>query len=462
MPRAPSSAQATTATTSAGELGLEELVRTVELRFPSILAAAQSRAAAEADKLSAEGGFDPAWRTSAAVVPLGGYPSQRLDTFVEQPLPWWGSSVFAGYRIGRGDYPVYDGKLQTNAFGEVRAGARINLWRDGPIDRRRANIQSAELGVEAAAQSAARERIEATRVASFRYWDWVAAGRKLAITRAWLDLAIARDAGLARRVEVGDVPAFERQENQRAILQRRAQAVSAQRAIEKAAIELSLFLRAEDGSPIQPDASRLPSSMPEPAPLDVARVRADERAAIERRPELRRLDAQKEQAAVERRLAENQKRPAVDVVIVGSQDLGAGDPKRGKPVLEAAVVVDIPLANRVATGKERAAAAKIARIEAETRLQRDRIVADVRDAASALAAAEERASVARAELDVARKLADQEWKRFELGEGTLLLVNLREQAGLDAELRQIDAVADWQKALAAYRAATAGAATALR
>ncbi|MDI1479823.1 TolC family protein [Polyangium sp. y55x31] len=451
-----------TASTSVGELRLDELVRAVEQRFPLILAAQQERAAAEADRLSASGGFDPSWRTSAAVIPIGGYPSQRLDTFVEQPLPWWGSSVFAGYRLGLGEYPVYDGKLATNQYGEVRAGARLNLWRDGPIDRRRASIRRAELGVDAAAQGADQQRIEATRLASFRYWDWVAAGRRLAVARTWLDLALVRDDALARRVETGDVPAFERQENQRAILQRRAQLASAQRALEQAAIELSLFLRAPDGSAILPEPARLPASMPEPTPLDVTRVRADERTAIERRPELKRLDAQKEQAEVERRWAENQKRPAIDLVVVGSQDLGPGDPKQSKPVLEAAVVVDIPLLNRVANGREQAAAAQVSRIEAQARLQRDRVVADVRDAASALAAAEQRASIARAEVDVARKLADQELRRFGLGEGTLLLVNLREQAALEAALRQIDAVADWQKALAAYHAATAGAASAVR
>ena len=452
---------ATTATTSAGELRLEELVRSVELRFPLILAAQQERVAAEADRMTASGGFDPSWRTTAAVIPVGGYPSQRIDTFVEQPLPWWGSSVFAGYRIGRGAYPVYDGKLATNEYGEVRAGARLNIWRDGPIDRRRANIQRAELGVDAATQSADQQRIEATRVASFRYWDWVAAGQRLAVARTWLDLALVRDEALARRVEAGDVPAFERQENQRVILQRRAQVVSTQRGLEQAAIELSLFLRAQDGSALLPEPSRLPRSLPEPTPLDLARVRADEREAVERRPELKRLDAQKEQAEVERRWAENQKRPAIDLVIVGSQDLGPGDPKQAKPVLEAAVVVDIPLLNRVASGRERAAAAQVSRFEAQARLQRDRVVADVRDAASALTAAEQRAAVARTELDVARKLAEQELRRFELGEGTLLLVNLREQAAVEAALRQVDAVADWQKALAAYRAATAGTGSAV-
>lgn len=453
---------AVTSTTTTNELGLAELVRSVEERFPSILAAEQDKRAAEADRTSADGGFDPSWRTTGAVIPIGGYPSQRLDTAIEQALPFWGSSVFAGYRIGRGEYAVYDGKLDTNDFGEVRVGARINLWRDGPIDRRRASIERAERGVDIAARSFDQQRIDAVRVASFRYWDWVAAGQRLALARAWLDLALVRDAGLLRRVEAGDVPAFEQQENQRAILQRQAQAIAAKRAIEQASIELSLFLRTESGAPIRSDSARLPAKIPEPTPISPARVEADERAALARRPELERLEAQKKQAAIERRWAENQRRPAIDVAVVGSHDLGPGDAKLAKPVLEATIVVDIPILTRVATGRERAASAQMARIDAQARLQRDRILADVRDAASALAAAEERVIVAGSELDVARSLAKQELKRFDLGDGTLLLVNLREQAALEAALRQIDALADWQKGLAAYRAATAGVVTAIR
>lgn len=451
-----------TSTNTTGVLNLDELVRSVEDRFPTILAAQQDVLVAEADRMSASGGFDPTWRTSAGVIPLGGYPSQRLDTAVEQPLPIWGSSVFAGYRIGRGDYPVYDGKLATNDFGEVRAGARINLWRDGTIDRRRANIERASLGVDVAESSLDQQRIDVVRIASFRYWDWVAAGRRHAIALSWLDLALVRDAALGRRVEVGDVPAFEKQENERVILQRRSQVVAAKRSLDQAAIELSLFLRTSEGKSVLPDSARLPGSIPDPSPLSPAAVAADERAAMERRPELPRLGAQKKQAEVERRWAENQRRPAIDVVVVGSKDLGAGDPKQAKPVVEAALVIDIPILNRVATGRERAASAQIARVDAQTRLQRDRIVADVRDAASALMAAEERASIARSELDVARKLAEQELRRFDLGEGTLLLVNLREQAALEAAQRHVDALSDWQKALAAYRAATAGVTTAVR
>lgn len=441
------------------ELGLPEVVRSVEQKFPTILAAEQDRIAAEGDRLAAAGGFDPSWRSSGVAIPIGGYPSGRFDTVVEQPLPFWGSSVFAGYRLGLGDFPVYDGKLQTNQYGEVRAGARVNLLRDGPIDRRRANIRKTEIGVDVASRTVEQQRLDAVRLGSFRYWDWVGAGRKVELSQAWLDLARARDAGLARRVETGDLADIERQDNQRAILQRTAHFVAAQRLLQQAAIELSMYLRDERGNSVLPSPSRLPARIPEPSTFDVTGLAEAERNAIARRPELKRLEHQRDQAEVEQQLATNQQRPAIDLVVMGAKDLGPGDPKQDKPMLEAGVMIDIPLLNRTARGRAQAASAQVDRIDAQAKLLRDRVVADVRDAVSALVAASERVRMLRTEVDVAQQLAKQEAKRLELGEGNVLLVNLREQAALDASVRYVDSLVDWHKAMAAYRAATAAPST---
>jgi outer membrane protein TolC len=80
-----------------------------------------------------------------------------------------------------------------------------------------------------------------------------------------------------------------------------------------------------------------------------------------------------------------------------------------------------------------------------------------RDACSALKAAYERARVLRQEVEVARQLEVAERVRFELGEGTLFLVNLREQAAYETELREVAAVAEFYRALALYEYAIAEA-----
>lgn len=439
-----------------GALTLEEVERSVVERHPLLAAAERERAIASADVLSAEGGFDPSLRARVATIPFGPYPNDRIDTVAEVPTSLWGTRFFGGYRVSRGDFAVYDGKLVTGDYGEARVGAQVPLWRDGPIDRRRAGVRRAELGTDSAQLSVEQQRLDAVRTAAHRYWDWVAAGRRVAVAQAILAIAVARDNGLMVRVERGDIPAFERAENERVIHQRTAQVVSAERALQNATIELSLFLRSADGAPLQPSGARLPHDFP---PADI-RVPADsgaaERQAIARRPELRRIDILSQQARVDRDLANNQRKLGLDFVITGAKDFGpARDQKILKPELELALLIDVPLFTRVQDGRFQAAEASLARLDLQARFARDRLVADVRDSTSAVSMAEERIAAVRREVVASKGLVEMERQRFELGEGTLLLVNLREQALAEAQQREIDALADYFKAIASQRAAVA-------
>lgn len=79
----------------------------------------------------------------------------------------------------------------------------------------------------------------------------------------------------------------------------------------------------------------------------------------------------------------------------------------------------------------------------------------MRDAASALDLALQRLELARAEYDLARRLASAELERFELGDSTLFIVNQREMAAAAAQFAVVNALTDCHKATAAYRAATA-------
>ena len=67
----------------------------------------------------------------------------------------------------------------------------------------------------------------------------------------------------------------------------------------------------------------------------------------------------------------------------------------------------------------------------------------------------ERVKLATAEAEAARKLEQGERKRFVMGDSNLIFVNLREQTAAEAAIREVDALLDFQKALAAYQAALA-------
>ncbi len=317
-------ANATTTTTpNDGPLVLVDVLGSIERTHPSIAASRRDGDAARAEVQASAGGFDTAFRTRAAGAPAGYYRNFRVDAVIEQPTPVWGSTVFGGYRIGRGDVPVYDGKLLTNELGEARAGIVVPALRNGSIDRRRANIERADIGQRGADAGIGAAILDTKRTGALRYWEWVAAGTRTKIADALLEVALRRDEQIAKRVERGDLPPIERQENARSILQRQSQKVAQDRAFQQASIELSQFFRSASGVPIVPGAAKVPVlDAPTSWPLET--FDAAIAAAYSGRPDLERLALQKAQAKVEVELAKNQRLPALDFQVVVSKDFGDG------------------------------------------------------------------------------------------------------------------------------------------
>jgi outer membrane protein TolC len=64
-----------------------------------------------------------------------------------------------------------------------------------------------------------------------------------------LQVAEERDRQISERVQKGDLPQFDRVDNERAVLQRQAQLLAAERAVRNTEYNLALFFRGPDGEP---------------------------------------------------------------------------------------------------------------------------------------------------------------------------------------------------------------------
>jgi outer membrane protein, heavy metal efflux system len=435
-------------------LGLDAVLASVERSFPLIKAAEVEQALAAADLLSAEGGFDISWKTRGALTPLGYYDSVRVESLLEQPTSLWGLSAFAGWKLGTGKFPSYDGRQQTLEYGELRAGVNVPIVRNGPIDRRRASLGRAALGINIAALTVSEQRIQYRRAGAHRYWAWVAAGRRLAIAQELLRNVEGRDAGLGERVARGDLARIERTDNARAVEQRKAQVALAQRGVEQASIELSLFLRDREGHPLPPPAESLPPNFPEPGPGPIANN--DIAFALSARPEAQRFQLQLRQNQIELDWAKNQLALGIDLQLAGSRDFGRSllsRPDLSQSVFEVSLLLDIPIQTNFMQGRRDAAAATVLRLGHQQAFAQDRIEADVRDAHSGMRGAQDRIAAAKQEVKLALELEQAERTRFEQGDSHLLIVNLREQQTAEAELREIEAYLDYHRAVADLKAA---------
>lgn len=407
---------------------------------------------AEGEALEARGAFDLSLKASAKSV-RGFYDSERVSGILEQPLTAFGVTAYGGYRLGRGVFAPYDGRSQTLSEGEVTGGVQLPLLRNRAVDARRARQRTTAIGVEVAERSLDKARLTFFKQALTEYWDWVAAGQQLRVARGLLDLAEARDQQLSDAVALGQIAAVERTDNRRSILQRRSALFLAERQLQMKSIDLSLFVRADDGSPDRPGEARLP-----PLPLPLADAEPDEAAtvqlAFERRPELKAIRLERSQQDVELGLADNALLPSVDLFTEVSRDFGSGSASRSGQGLEAGVTFQLPLQRRKATGKVWQVRGKLTALRQELRWAEDEVRADVQDALSALRAARLVLEVITEEVTVARELESLERDRFTLGDSTQFVVNLRELATADAALREARARADHQKALVAVDAAT--------
>jgi len=438
-------------------LRLEEVLESVDRHYPPLLAALQDRVLASADVLVATGRFDLSLKSGYEGDYLGQYRNDVYRTGIEQATQFQGMTYFAGYQLGRGSFASYDGKWQTDTGGEYKAGVKLPLFRDRSIDARRADLQKALIGRRIADLGIDQQRLVILQIATRRYYEWLAAGQRYNVAKSVLQVAEQRDGQLREAARLGQIPAVDVTDNQRAILTRRAQLIEAERALQQAAIELSLFYRDASGAPVLAGAERLPRAFPAARDMDEQRLKDDIELALKRRPEIQRFREQRNQVEVDRKLAQNQLLPNVDVSLSFTSQLGERRVGRGPNDLVASLVFDLPAQRRVAKGRDLAALARIEQFDQRERFARDQVEAEVRDAYSALKTAYDRARVLREEVEVARQLEVAERVRFELGEGNLFLVNLREQATYETELREVAALTEYFRALAFYEFAIAEA-----
>lgn len=265
-------------------LRLEDILDSVKRHYPPLLAALQDQIVGDAETLQAEGRFDVIVRGRWDSDSLGYYSNRRWDFGVEQPTTMLGMSLLGGYRLGEGNYAPYDGKLDTRSAGEWRTGVRLPLLRDRSIDSRRAELSRARIGQQIARLSIDQQKLAVTLVATRRYWDWVAAGRRFNLAQAVLQIAQNRQTFLDDSVNGGLLPAIDTADNRRAVLQRQGQAIEADRALQQTAIELSLFHRDDRGRIQLPKSEQLPPDFADPQELEPARVQEDVQAGYDAVP----------------------------------------------------------------------------------------------------------------------------------------------------------------------------------
>ncbi|ODT01584.1 MAG: transporter [Erythrobacter sp. SCN 62-14] len=442
-----------------GTLLPQQVLRSSSLTFPAILEAFEREAAARGDQLSADGAFDLMLRGEVFDRITGTFDGGFASTEARQALRPLGAEVFASYRVARGRFPTSESGFNTTELGQMRIGAMFSLLRDRRIDQRRFAIEDTRLAAGQASIDVLLVQLNVQAEALRAYWRWVAAGEEVRVFEELLEIAEARQVGLARGVREGATAEIALTENEQNLLRRRTLLEEARRNFETAANSLSFFLRDSSGQMIVPRRAQIPSLQQiARLPTTDELLAAPRNEVLERRPELRTLRLASERAANRIELRRNDLQPSLQGRAEVRQSFGDGPV--GMATFDSAtdtlvgLTFSVPLQRREARGRLARAEAELRELELRERRIADQIEVEIDNILATLNAAIRVSSLAQDEVRQATTMVQAERTRFRLGAGDFFLVNLREEAAADAQVRAIRAELSGRLAAANYNAAT--------
>jgi outer membrane protein TolC len=399
--------------------------------------------------LDAQGNFDPrllsdyAYKTQADKAKLNvlrGGLRQPLDLPLSPTLK-------LDYRRGLGS--SIDPSVATSTIGETRAGISFSPLRGLFPGKRRAALDKARLAPRRADAQQAKARNKLLRDATYAFWDWVEARRKLAIARDLLTLARRRQGLVTRQARAGQAPAIDSVEAAQITASRRGAVADAVRAAEQKRIALTTFLGQRDGS--APSFRHAPPPLPSLSTDDRPRIDAALDTALARRPELRANEVQQRQARIEQTLARGRRWPDLKLE---AQAVSYDDSPLDVTDVKVGFEIEQPLFFRRGRGNAEKARVKTRRLAFERDQIAQTVRADVEAALVALRQARRRVASARRSVALARRLQAAEQRRFDEGQGTLFRLNQREQSLAKARKERVAAQVDVLRARATYRWAT--------
>ncbi|MCS6989226.1 MAG: TolC family protein [Chloroherpetonaceae bacterium] len=430
-------------------LAIEQFLDIVLQANPTSISAELENDIASASLRNALGGFDPTFNLEYEYKTKEGVATADvLHAGLELPFSTlFGPKFVAKYKRGEGSR--ISNVDRTSPDGEASFGLKIPLLQGIFTDKRRASLAKANFRLDLAKANQREQQNELLRNASLAYWTWAEAYAQMEVSKAVLDLAIARYKGIAERARRGEAAPIDSVEALLEVEKRRGDFLKAERKTESATIKLSVFLWNSDGTPRPVNA--VPTKLPDLPTISPFQIQNDKRLALLQRPEIGQIEFEQRSASVDLAFASEFQRPFIELSAEAMQykfsKLGANDYRLG-------LTISQPLFFREANSNVQLAEIKVRRVELKRMEIERKILASIDDAVSAIERAKERVEVAEREARYAYLVQEGERRKFQLGESTILILNLRERATAEAQIKLVEARADYLRAVSDYLWAT--------
>ena len=446
-------AVATPESTPTSILTLQDVLTHVEQGHPLLQGSQTQKMVAAGKVLKALGAFEPNfvndWELERLVKDGTTKSVGFNDTFVEMRHPW-GIKGFAGFRAGIGDVEIAD--LDINTSNQPLLGIVFPMLRGLMTNPANAELKKSELAQRQAELEIQQTRQDLYLGAATQYWHWVAARKFLDLQNKAVTVAEARSLQLAKQAKAGARAQFDVIEANQEVQRRRDVLIKAQRKVEEEQYRLALFMWHRD-NPVVPKhkiAPDFPSLDPKRGP---GQFEQDRQQAATVRPEIQLVHLEAEFNHIDLEVAENNFLP--DLTAEASPTRKPGEFVLGLGY-RFGVQFSIPFLQRGARGDLLQMEGKAQRMKFLQQYRLQQVALDIDNAQSAITRTQERIQVSEQSLRLAKELEKGERTRFKLGATDLVFVNLRERSVVHAAEELINALADYQKALALYQWAIGG------
>lgn len=444
--------------TFAGEIlpTVPALIKNMEERHPYVNVLGEKNQQLGFKLESARSEFDPRVEQDLSGRVLGYYDGSSAAQRFVQPIAEMNAEVIGEYRIGTGDFPVYEEEYETLSRGEANVGVALSLLQNRKVDKRRVGVRNAQLAIQQYQSDIALQMNEFLYKGLSHYLKWYEVSLKVEAVNSLLETLKIREDGIATRVKRGDLAQVVLTEFEAIRLEQqltRAQLYQAQRT---AAQALAFYWRDQQGKALVVNGD---ASLPEDIqwPFSVNHVEAAKlRTALLLHPSLAVLRTEQQIMQNKYRLAENQLLPKLDLKALVAQDIGSGSETLEDTEGKVGLTFSYTLGNRKARAEQHRLNSELKVIGYEFTLAQDQINQQFEQAFVFWQQASEVLALQKRNADLAVLLSELERKRFDAGDSDMLKLNVRESNVLKAKLKAIEAQVTLLSAeLALHRVAAA-------
>lgn len=319
----------------------------------------------------------------------------------------------------------------NNGVRETEVGIAVPLWLPG---QRTASAELAQAEISFVERRVLASQLRLASSVRDAWWSWQRAQVDAELAREQLTNARRLAADVAKRTQAGDLARSDQHQAEGAVAAAEALAAQAQAASAVASAQLAALM----GGVAAPEAIHNGTGEPSPVPSQTAS-----------HPLLAELEDRIAVAERTANLINTQKRANPELTLATTRDRGAFGERYGQTVL---IGVRVPFGAgprydaRVATAQ-----AEAIEVQSQLTLERDRIQADQRGAASRVEAARTQLDAAQRRARLARESRGFFDKSFRLGE-TDLPTRLRIEAeAVEAERQEARSRIDLASAISAWR-----------